>query len=221
MKNIAMLVLAGCVVTAQAVLVDDFSTSYTNSIGTGTWVDTQLGSMLGGERDVQLEVVANTFSQFADTDIPGSLVSIFSNGFGVESITTFQYDRAADETGNLGPGKSLKNGGNGSALIGTNDSSVAIDCLGNDLRVMVEITTRLNGATLGTASAIRAAGSGAGSMTIPVTGLSTADSLTIAFHGDMNADFGISRIQTVPEPASIVSLAALTAVALSRRNRKR
>lgn len=222
MKKIVLLAMAGTVVTAHAVLVDDFSTSYTNSIGTGTWVDSQSGSMLGGERDVELAVLANTFSQFADTDIPGSAASIFSNGFGVESVTTYQYDRTGDEAGNMGPGKLLKNGGTGAALIGSPDTSVLIDWLGNDLRVVVDVTTRLNGSTLGTASGVRLAGSGAGSMLINVLGLDKADSLTIAFHGDVNADFGISRIQTVPEPATLLGLTSLLAGAvLRRRNRTR
>lgn len=224
MKKVALLfgfALLGSV--AHAVVIDSFGASYTNSVLTGTWVDVQTGSMLTGERDVQFEVLGNPFNQFTDLDINGSGSAVFSTGFGVDASFYFQYDLVGDEAGNFGPGKVLTNAGTGSPILsGTNDR-VRVHFLGNDLNVVVTLTTRLSGSITGTSNATRLAGSGAGNLDLLMSPaiLAAADSLTLKFSGATSADFAIDRVEAVPEPSSVLLLASgLVALSALRRFRR-
>lgn len=224
MKKVALLFVFSLLGSlAHAIVIDSFGASYTNSVLTGTWVDVQTGTMLTGERDVQFEVVANPFSQFTDLDINGTGPAIFSTGFGVSSNYYFQYDLVGDEAGNFGPGKVLTNGGTGTPILSGANDRVRVHFLGNDLNVVVTLTTRLSGAVTGTASATRFAGSGAGDLDIFLSPalLGGADSLTFKFSGVTNADYAIDRIEAVPEPSSLLLLAAgFAAVSALRRFRQ-
>ncbi len=221
MKQLWTLLALGVAAASHAVtLIDDFTTPYTNSVQGGTWVDSHAATVLGGERDVQFAVTTNTFNQFSDLDIQGAGKAIMSNGFGMTSTFTLQYDRAGDEAGNTGPGKTLTNGGNGSALLAKGDNQLCITWLGNDLDVRVTAIARLSGNTLGSTSATRFANSGAGQMILGVTGLDQADSITVVFAGVENADFGVANLKAVPEPGSGLAL-ALAGGWLIRRRRSR
>lgn len=213
--------LAFCLVTvgAQAITIDDFSTAYSQSVLSGTWVDSTNAAVLGGERDVQLMVLGNPFNQFADMDLM-PIAGIFSNGFGVTSMFTLQYDRAGDETGNTGAGKTLKNGGTGVALLPKGTNLICLTWIGNDLDVTATVTARLSGGVLGSASLMRPAGSGMGLTFLAVAGLDQADSITFDFSGATSADFALSSLKAVPEPTTWSALAAASLVFAARRRKR-
>ena len=204
---------------ANAAIVDNFTVAYANSLQSGTWVDFQAGGMLGGERDVQLEVLNNPFNTFCDLDINGAGMAISSQGFGMTSNVYLQYDRTGDEAGNTGAGKFLTNGGTGVALLGGFNDTLRIGFIGNDLDVNVKAVARLSGAIIGSNSALRPGGSGVGTLDIAMSPavLASADSLTFVFSGATNADFAISKIETVPEPLSLAVLGLGAALAVRRR----
>ncbi|MBS1724210.1 MAG: hypothetical protein JSS66_14805 [Armatimonadetes bacterium] len=208
--------LAG--VGARAALIDDFSVSYFNSVQTGTWVDFQSGTMLSGERDVMFDVLSNPLGQFSDFDVDGLGHAIFSNGFGTSSNISLQYDGINDEAANTGPGKTLTNGGTGNALLSGFNDTLRVAFLDNDHDVMVTAVARLNGNVIGSNSATRFANSGIGNLDIAMNPnvLASADSLTFVFNGTSSSDYAISKIESVPEPASM-TLAALLLGAIARR----
>lgn len=221
-RKLLFLMVAAAAVPARAVVVDDFSNAYVNSVQSGTWVDFQTGSMLTGERDVMFDVVSNAFNVFADLSIDGAGTAVFGNGFGVSTRFMLQYDGLNDEAANTGPGTSLINAGSGSPILTGFNDSVRVSFIGNDLDVKVTAVARLNGAVLESNSALRAAGGGAGNLDIALSSanLAAADSLTLVFEGAPSADFAISEVSTVPEPATIIALGA-GLVALARRRRSR
>lgn len=224
MKRFALLIAFPVLgASAQAVVVDDFTVAYANSVQTGTYVDFQAGSMIGGERDIQFEVLTNPFNSFCDLFISGSGMAVTSQGFGMLSSIYLQYDRTADELGNSGAGNVLMNGGTGGALIGGSNDRVRITWIGNDLDVTVTATARLSGGVLESQSGLRPGGSGPGAMDIFLApaNLAAADSLTFQFSGVTNADFAISKLEVVPEPATLLVLAAGAGLAARRRRSQR
>lgn len=222
MKRLLFLpIVAVCAASSSAIVVDSFSTPYFNTVNSGSWVDFQAGTMLSGERDVQFEVVSNPANTFSDLDINGAGQATFSNGFGMVSNTYLQYDRLGDEVGNTGPGFVLNNGGNGSALFNQFADAVRVSFLGNDLAVQVTAVLRLNGVILDQNSGVRSAGGGAGNLDIALNAgaMASADSLTFVFTGAPGADFAITELSTVPEPATLVALAV--GLGLVRRAKSR
>lgn len=225
MKKVAYLLLALCVTpVSRAVVIDDFSVSYFNAVQSGTWVDFQTGSMASGERDVMFQIVSNSFNQFADLDVTGAGQAVFSNGFGVQSNIFLQYDGVNDEATNTGPGTSLINNGTGVPLFAGFNDTLRVAFVGNDLDVTVTAIARQNQNIVGTNSALRAANSGAGNLDIAMdpNALAVADSVTFVFSGVANSDFAVTSLSTVPEPASMLGLAAgLLAIKRARQGNKK
>jgi hypothetical protein len=222
-SNMKRVLLTGLTIAsslAQAVLIDDFSVPCSNSILGSSWVGAQTGTMLSGERDVQLSISANPLNQFFDLDVPASGLLIVSNGFMSEGVATLQYDGVGDEVGNLGAGKILSYGGSGSPILGGSNDRIRIKFIGNDLDVKVTATSRLNGNILDSASATRSAGSGAGFLDLFVSSsaLAAMDSLTLEFRGAPSADFALGSVEAVPEPTStLVVVAGIWSLIFARR----
>lgn len=220
------LVLAAVVVSgvAQAnVTIDNFTTAYFDTIIGGTSVQFQQGAgIIGGERDVELNVLANPLNQFLDIAIAGGL-TVISNGFGVQSTVSLQYDGLNDEVGNTGPGKVLTNAGNGAPLGVGFCNAVRIGFIGNDLKVNITVEARNAGAIIGVGNGMRAAGQGAGFEDIAMAPavLAAADSLTFRFTADPSGDFAISGLECVPEPASMAALGLGFAALVARRRSKK
>jgi len=219
MKRILLLAGIAAAGGAQAVVVDTFSVSYFQSISSGTWVDVQAGPVLSGERDVELAVLSNPFSQYLDVDIPGSGALIVDNGFQVKSTVTLQYD-GKDEVGNTGSGKTLTNTSSGTALVGGTDNVLRLHWFGNDLDVDVTLKLWKNGVLVTNATQTRLAGSGAGTMDFIDANVASADNVTLVFAGVPSADFALAKIETVPEPATLAAL-LMGAGAMAARRRKR
>lgn len=219
------LVLAAVVVSgvAQAnVTIDNFTTAYFDTIIGGTSVQFQQGAgIIGGERDVELNVLANPLNQFLDIAIAGGL-TVISNGFGVQSKVSLQYDGLNDEVGNTGPGKVLTNAGGAPLGIGF-CNAVRVGFIGNDLKVNIQVEARLAGVVIGVGNGMRAAGQGVGFEDIAMApaALAAADSLTFRFQADPSGDFAISGLECVPEPASMAALGLGFAALVARRRSKK
>lgn len=216
------LILAGVVAagSANAVLIDDFSTSqFVASVQGGNYVDAAAGGVLSGERDVEVDVLANPVGQFADCFIDSNVLT-YSNGFLTNSVLYLQYDVVGDTIN--GPGGNINNlVGTPGLLPGYNDR-VDLTWLGNDLDVDVFVVLRQGGAVIDVGNATRLAGSGAGvqSIGINAAAAAAADSLTVIFHARPSGDFALSRMETVPEPASMAAIGLGFAGLIARRRRK-
>lgn len=219
MKKLAILCFATAAAASQAIMIDQFSSgTVASSLSSGTRVLTQVAAVPSGERDVEMRVLANPFNQFLDFEVNAvNGFAIVSNGFGIDSIISLQYDRPGDET--VGTGQVLNNGGNGVSL-GLNGDTVRVNFRGNDLPVSVTATTRLNGVITSTNNAVKAGG-GPGSLDIflGAAPLAAADSITIAFAAQTSGDFSLESIETVPEPATLAAL-GIGAAAMLRRRKK-
>ena len=217
-----LLILAGVVSAgiANAVLIDDFGDpQFVTGLTGGSYVDSVFGTMLSGERDTEMLVLANPAGQFADLIVAGNVMT-YSNGFLMESILWLQYDVMGDTTnGFAGDINNLV--GTPGLLPGYNDR-VELSWLGNDLDVLVAVVLRTGGVVTDTNFGVRLGGSGAGVQTIGINpaAAAAADSITIAFRARPSGDFALRRIETVPEPASMAAIGLGIAGLIARRRRK-
>lgn len=219
-KKAVILFLLASAVAARADVIDNFSTgAFMQSITTGTFVLTQAGAMSTGERDVQMNVLGNPFNQFLDVSV-GSGMNVVSNGFGVVSKVTLQYDVNGDEVGNTGAGKVLTNSGSGSSIgLGANPI-VRLNFAGNDLAVTARVVLRNSGAVIGEAVGIKnPGGAGVLDLVLGSAAMSSADSISIEFSADPSGDFALTSVEAVPEPATMAAL-GIGVAAMMRRRRK-
>lgn len=222
MRKAAILGLVVAAAGSQAVTIDNFLTGAVSiAIQSGSFVAVQNGSMANGERDVEARVFSNPFNQFLDVNINNGL-NVVSNGFQTVSKVTLQYDANGDEVGNTGSGKFLTNGpGTGPLVASGSDDKIRVNFLGNDLNVKVTAVLRQNGVIQNVVMGNKAAG-GPGSLDLAVgaANLSTTDSLTLEFEADPSGDFALGGISTVPEPMTMVALAAGAGLLMRRRFKK-
>jgi len=222
MKNALILSMVAVAGVANASVLDMFTTADSISISSGTWVSTASGAgILGGQRDIEAKVTNNPFNQQLDVTVLPAGFAVVSNGFAVESEVRLQYDRT-DEAGNTGAGKVLTNGGTGASLLGGGNNKFEIAFVDNDKQVQVDAILRKNGAILSSGSAIQPAMGGASILTLNMNAadMAQADSITFLFKADASGDFGVSRINAVPEPAALAGLAIGLVAIVSRRTRK-
>lgn len=221
MKKVLILGLLSGAVSSQALIIDSFATGpFSVSIQSSSYVATQNGSMSSGERDVEARVYANPFNQWLDVSINSGL-NVVSNGFGVASKVTLQYDMNGDEVGNTGAGKLLNTTGAGAPILSVGaDDRLRLTFLGNDSNVTVTATVKQGNTQLAQAMATKSAGGG-GVLDLVVgnSALANADSVTLEFEADPSGDFALAEIGTVPEPMTVAVL-GLGALALARRRRK-
>lgn len=202
-----------------AVMIDDFTSGSDNAtIFTGSLVEFQGGSMVGGERDVEMRIFNNPQQQPMDYFI-GNGLEITSNGFGIDSRFTLQYDGRGDETYggtslNAGPGISP-------ALDLSGQNRFRVNFVGNDLAVKVNAIV-IGG---GTSTASINVPSNGGSQDIMFSSFSgganfgALTSITFQFEPVTSGDFALSSIEAVPEPASMVALALGASALIARRRR--
>lgn len=206
------------VATSNAVLVDNFTAAGGNSILGGTYVGSNNGGgIIGANRDYEMIVNANPLGQFFDVSFGGGL-EVTSNGFMTDGDLVLQYDGGPDAA--IGVGGNINNVGTGALAGAFNGNAVRIWFLGNDLPVTVTATTRVGGVVTNSNVGVRGMLAGAGFMDIFLGGaLAAADSVTVKFDSQASGDYALAMIETVPEPATMVALAAGVA-AMARRRRK-
>lgn len=92
----ASLLFSSAFANAGLITVDDFSTNQGplfSSVGTSAFssVVSQLGDILGGERDLMIETFVDDFGQGSSVNVTNGFF-FFSSGSGVESQFTIQWD---------------------------------------------------------------------------------------------------------------------------------
>lgn len=223
MKRIAFLATLAVAGSAHAIVIDDFTTgSFSQDLTTGSWVGSQAGSMLGGERDAGFVVLDNPQSVNVHMEA-GSGFYVGAGGSQAMAEFGLDYDGAGDEIDNTAPFEY----GPGLTGFGLSASeSVRISFLANDQDLTVNVFA-LSGQGTGTSSSTTIV---AGGQTSPFdvdfsfasfTGnadLSNIDRLVIVFDTSPSGDFALSQVSTVPEPASMAIL-GLGALGLIRRRR--
>ena len=228
----AAIAMAACgAASAGVITIDDFTSgSFGASITSGNVVLQQSGTMLGGQRDIGLEVLSNPFSQFLDAGVgPNGLGLTFSAGIGLEGQLALDYDGSTDvETGNLpfvaGEGLNLDLTG----LTSIDFSFLAADL---DFEILVVLQTLEGGMVMDTDQVdADVDGGGMGPFTVSVMlsdfaiDLSDVDRIGILFNfeGDDgptgSLDFILSDITIVPAPGAI-ALLGLAGLAGTRRRR--
>ncbi len=216
--------------SAGVVVVDDFTSgSFAASITSGDLVLQQSGTMVGGQRDVGLEVLSNPFSQFLDVGLGDEGLGLtFSSGIGLAGQLGLDYDGSTDvEDGSLpfevGEGLDLDISG-----LDTIDFSFLSADLDFEISVVLQ---QVEGGSVINSSSAALAVPASGSNFVASLALSEfsidltdVDRIGILFNfneaGDptQSLDFLLEGISIVPAPGAI-ALLGLAGIAGTRRRR--
>lgn len=220
MKTILGLGALFCTCYAHAIMIDDFTTgAYSGSLGTGSIIVQQTGTMIGGQRDLLMAISANPYSQQLNQTIGGGM-SITSTGTGIMARIGLQYDDFDVEN----PIGSTFNSGNGFPFLDLTGQTIRLDFLANDR----DLATR-----------IELAGSGvsaynwviAGNQDVPFTvdipvslftgnvNIAHVDLVTVYFDTRPAGDFALGSLQAVPEPTTFVVIACAAGLMFAGRKR--
>jgi MYXO-CTERM domain-containing protein len=212
------------------IIIDDFSTGgFAASITSGDTVLQQSGTMIGGQRDVGLEVLSNPFNQFFDVNLEeGGLGLAFSSGIGLAGQLGLDYDGNTDvETGSLpfqlGEGLNLDFSGLTSIDFGFTAADLSFE-------ILVTLQTIEGGVPTATSAASIMVGGSQSPFTSSLMlsefdiDLSNINRVGILFNfndgGDPTGslDFILDGITVVPAPGAL-ALLGLAGLAGTRRRR--
>jgi hypothetical protein len=221
MKKLVILGLLGCVASANAVLIDDFTTGAYNSgyISSGSVIDWTAASVPGGVRGTFLDIQSNPLGNDARLRVQTT--------FGVFQVSS---ESSVDAFVQIGYGFA-----SGSAVVGSNPLN-----LNGSANPLLTMKVRSNDVAF-PVSAILYTNNGANSYTrnISLPGaivpsspqnvvfdftadaalLGDIDAIIINFDPAADGDFSVTNLAMVPEPASMAVL-GLGAAALLRRRKK-
>lgn len=216
MRKIAFLAVLGMVGSAHAILIDDFTTGPdSQSVKSGTNFFQENGSMLGGDRVIQLEVIDNPLNVSLAVDISNGFNSISEGpkltsqpgvgwGYTAPSQNTYgTFDLNADFSGQDHFALSFDN--NEHAMSGTvliNDTyNQSANFNVTDSQNPFEVDVNF------------AAFSGS-------VDWSHVHQIAVVFSDPAANDFTMTKVEAVPEPASMAALAIGAAALLRRRAKK-
>ncbi len=220
MKVSWSLILLAAAAASQAVLIDDFTTGeYSSEITSGYEMDLQHGDMLSGARGTYMRVLSNPLETPALSYVIQNGVAIVSSGTLLRGFVEFAYGYALEGDTPIPQDMNLDLSG---------DSAFRIHFLANDLPLSVAVLAGQynTGFWRGT---IDVPGGQLDPFTVDVPfssfeeGIDWADVDQIVFDitGSPSGDYAISRLETVPEPASIAVLAMGAAALIARKRRSR
>lgn len=215
MKTIFAIAAMAVIGSANALTIDNFTTVSSVSILSGVGIASGSANgagILGGERDIQVQVLANPLNVKSEWEQTSGW-SVGSNGLFADSVMRLQYDGADGGTfGGAGSGSNLGLGSN---------NIIVVPFFGSDLNVTVNVTTMTSGSVTSSVTLVHPGGAANTlSFTLSAAAAATADSLTISFDGVPSSDFAIGPITAVPEPTTMIVLGgALFGIARKRRNR--
>lgn len=212
--------MACAAVGAHAVLIDDFTTGvYTGQIQSGSLLDFQTGSMLGGDRFHRAEVQANPNNQTLSIRI-GSGRYISSGGAGLDAMNMLGYGFRSDGAGGV-----LRDDLNAN-FTGGNDR-IRINFLRNDLDMRLGIL--VESASGGQASSATKTILGSQFSAFGVdfffsdfaggASFADVDQLTFKFDPQASGDYVVQSIEVVPEPGTLAALGGALALLARRRRR--
>ncbi len=220
MRNHIMLGLLAVAGAANAIVIDDFSTGeYHKSITELESHQPQAGSMLGGYRATQMQVISNTFGLELSTDIVGGAY-------------TLSAQSGVDGTGRVGYGFTDVGGVVVAQNLNANlsaDSAFKLNFLSSDLPGTYTIAVRSSNGING--DYVSYTGNFEGnsvntpfSKTIEFSqfagmNFSDVDQILVTIDSGLSGDVSLSSIETVPEPASMAILAVAGAF-IARRRKK-
>jgi len=237
--SIAAALVAGVVASANALMIDDFSTGPDNLLiqnGTGLLAQSETGtSILGGQRDSILAVTSSPFLQQTSLQITGDNGSMpgafYSSGIGDMGNVNFNYSGLHIQ-GTQGPGLNANVSGDGAFDIGVLASDTA-------LTFTVTLTTYGMG---GVDEVSTGTMTTSGPVTTPTTfsmnfsDMNVGAGSTMGFDSsnlskvsvqvapaNAGGDFALASFSTapVPEPASLAAVVIGVAGLLRRRKSRR
>jgi hypothetical protein len=218
-KTFALMSLAAAAISHAQIFIDDFATGdFQIQRQSGSELQFQNGSMLGGERAVRGTVEANPFNQNLTIRVRSGRLT-HSGGAGLDALTQLYYGFTNDGSGGLAR-DDLNLNASGQGL-----DRIRINWLRNDLDHRLRVTLESSGGR--SSSVFRLiAGSQFNAFTTDLlfsefsgnADLADIDQITFDFDPQAAGDFALEDIQAVPEPATLTAI-GFGLWALSRRRR--
>jgi hypothetical protein len=218
--------LAAIATTSHAIVIDTFSDGvFSQSLTSGSWVGSQAGVGLGGERDSAIQLISNNLGLTGTLEVSGGYFSV-SGAPDMELKIGLDYDGAGDETDGfvpfeVGPGIGPVD------LTQDSGNSFQIAFQSNDLALHMAAFVFSAGGGESRYDATIAAGqnfieTASYADFIGTANFAAADRVAFIFDTAKGGDFALNQIstaQSVPEPASVAIL-GLGAISLLRRKRR-
>ncbi len=226
MRNSLALLAFAAAAVSQAVVIDDFSSGpHSGSLVSGWTEAYQAGSMLGGSRLIRYDVL--TDSDAYGGGVGGPAVSVdLGDGRAIVSSGALAQASFSLQYGYVPEGDGYAVGDMVTDLSG--DSAFRLSFLANDLPMEVRVYASDTGWMSAMALVVVPGGQTSPfTVEIPYADFNnTIDwtnirDLDFGFELSRSGDFAITKLETVPEPASIAALALGGAAFISRRRRNR
>ncbi len=210
--------LALTAVSAQAAIIDDFSTGvYSGSINTGSLKSFQIGTMVGGDRHTHLEVQSSTGLSIQIDAVAGILA--LSSQAQVDGFACLTYGVALPASAPVADDLNLD-------LSGQNQFVINVLSYDLDTNFKLELFSSSTGNTSSVSKTIT--GANTSSLTPVVfnysefTGINFGDIDRVLVKIDPlgEGDLVITSVEAVPEPATMALLAGLAAISRRKRAKK-
>lgn len=213
---IAILAVASVGVANANIMIDDFNTgSATSTINSGFQYFSQNGSMVGGDRVVYAEVGSNAFGLDLSVDTITGVLSVNSQS-GVDGLAAVAYglnlvSASSTSFDNLNLDLSGESAFNVTTLSRDGDVDIRFS-VRTSPNTYIHVTKSLVGSAINTPEVVTFNFS-------EFTGANFADvdQILVRFDTANSGDIAIDSIEAVPEPATMVVLAAAALAAARRR----